>query len=232
MCMLIPRREKSGAWGTKKYSARRSIRLTEAARPEDFLIPWRGGASQARVRVIDMATDLVTRERIVAVRPANGAVRAEVSRDILKVAAVDRTLSPGKIFTGLIKGFGLKSGALACSAAWDTTDIVVVGVDDADMACAINRIRELQGGAVLCSNGAIMGELPLPLFGIMSDAPLREIDRGIKTLSRAASRLGVPFPDPVLSLIALTGAAIPFLRICEEGLVDLKEGRTCGLFLP
>ncbi len=125
----------------------------------------------------------------------------------------------------------MKAGALACSAAWDTTNIIVTGADNADMAAAVNRIQELKGGAVLCLNGKILAELPLPIFGIMSDLPLKEIDRKLKAIKREANRLGVPFPDPVLSLITLTGAAIPFLRICEEGLVNLKNGKNVDLFV-
>jgi adenine deaminase len=132
---------------------------------------------------------------------------------------------------GLIQGFGLKSGAIACSAAWDTSDIVVVGADDADMAFAVNRIRSLQGGTVVCENEKILSELPLRVFGILSDLPLESIDRKFKDVAKAAKDLGVPFPEPMLSLITLTGAAIPYLRICEEGLVNLKNGATLPLFI-
>ncbi len=160
-----------------------------------------------------------------------GQVQVDGARDLAKVAAIDRTLSPGKMFTGLVKGFGLKSGALACSAAWDATDIIVVGVNDRDMALAVNRIIETQGGALACEDGKILHELPLPIMGIMSPLPLEEVDLRMKSVNRAASRLGIPFPNPILSLIVLTGAAIPFIRICEEGLVDIKTGETMGLFL-
>ena len=207
-----------------------SIRITERINPQDFIIRAPKGGKAFRVRGIGMATSLVTQERVLTVPVTDGEIRPDVGRDILKVAAVDRTVSPGKTFTGLIQGLGLNSGALACSAAWDTSDIIVVGADEADMALAVNRISELQGGAVLCKNGKILAELPLPIFGIMSNLPLEEIDRKIKSITAGARDLGVPFPDPVLTLITLTGAAIPFLRICEEGLVNLKDGKTVALF--
>jgi adenine deaminase len=208
-----------------------SIRLTQNLEVEDFAIPAPNGTSHARVRVIQMVTDLVTRELVMDVPTTKVEIKADINQDILKVAAVDRTVSPGKSFVGLLKGFGLKSGALACSAAWDTTDVIVVGSDELDMALAVNRIRELQGGAVICKQGNILEELPLPVFGIMSELPLHEIDQKTKSITAIASQQGVPFPNPLLSLIALTGAAIPFLRICEEGLVDIKEGKTLGLFV-
>ncbi|MBW2606822.1 MAG: adenine deaminase, partial [Deltaproteobacteria bacterium] len=119
----------------------------------------------------------------------------------------------------------------ACSASWDTTDIIVIGADDADMALAVNRIFDLQGGAVVSVNGKIEAELPMPVFGILSDLPMEQIAVKTEGIKKKLSELGVPFPDPLLSLIALTGAAIPFLRICEEGLVNIKNGKTVGLIV-
>jgi len=154
-----------------------------------------------------------------------------VAQDVIKVAAIDRTHNPGKTSVGLIRGFGLKSGALACSAGWDSSDIVIVGTSDADMAAAVNRIQALQGAAVVCENGKILVELPLPIFGIMADLPIETIAQKLREIKNAVADRGVAFPDPLLSLITLTGAAIPYLRICEEGLVNLKTGKTSGLFL-
>jgi len=208
-----------------------TIHLEASFDEEAFRIYSPEGKSRSLVRAIDMVSGLVTREVELEIDSKGGAIRAEPGRDILKVAALDRTLSPGRRFVGLIKGFGMKSGAFGCSAAWDTTDIVVVGAADADMALAVNRIVASHGGAVICEGGKILEELPLPVFGIMSEEPLEELAVKIEAVNRAASRLGVPFPDPLLTLVTLTGAAIPFLRICEEGLVDLRNGRTEGLFV-
>ena len=178
-----------------------------------------------------MVTDLVTKELQMNLSSDDGEIKADVNQDIIKVAAIDRTHVPGKFFAGLIKGFNLKSGAFACSAAWDTSDIIVVGVNDADMAVAVNRIHDLQGGAVICEAGKILHELPMPVFGIISDQPIEVIARQLKKLNKTVSRLGVRFSDPLLSLVTLTGAAIPYLRICEEGLVNLKDGKTVDLFV-
>ena len=211
--------------------SRNSIHLSKNIEPDNFDIPAPAGSSQVKTRIIHMVTDLVTQEHMETLPCENNKVLSDTGKDILKIAAVDRTISPGKTFTGFLHGFGLKAGALACSAAWDTSNIIVTGTDNADMAAAVNRIQELQGGAVLCLNGKILAELPMPIFGIMSDLSLEEIDRKLKAVKREANRLGVPFPDPVLSLITLTGAAIPFLRICEEGLVNLKNGKNVDLFV-
>ena len=180
---------------------------------------------------MEMVTDLVTREHRQAVPVTKTEIKMDPANDILKVAAIDRHHVPGKTYTGLIKGFGLQSGAFACSAGWDSSDIIVVGADETDMATAINRIKELQGGVVVCENGGIQAEIPLPIFGIMSTDPVESIAQSLEGIKVAVRRLGISFPDPILSLVTLTGAAIPYLRICEEGLVNLKDGQTVGLFV-
>jgi adenine deaminase len=208
-----------------------SVRLPAPIRESDFFLPVSGEADTAAVRVIEMVTDLVTREVSLELAVADGELLADTNSDILKVAAIDRTQSPGKSFTGLIKGFGLKSGAMASSAAWDTACIIVVGADGADMALCVNRIREMQGGAVICDGGSVLAELPLPVFGLISELPLEELVDKRNAIKQAAMALGVSFPDPLLTLVTLTGAAIPYLRICEEGLVNLKDGRTMELLV-
>lgn len=210
-------------------TSRQTIRLPESFQPSDFCLNSDGQGDSATVRIIAMVTDLVTKETHLELPVANGEIRIDGVDDLAKIAAIDRTHEPGKRFIGLIKGFGLHSGAMACSAGWDTSCIVVVGADDADMACCVNRIRDLQGGAVICRKGRVLAELALPVFGLMADLTLAELVAAQEALGKAAAALGVTFPDPLLSLIALSGAAIPFLRICEEGLVDFKSGRTLGL---
>ncbi len=208
-----------------------TIKLPREFGPSDFIIQAPGSTEKVQIRVINMITDLVTSEITVNYPVTDGKLSVDTNKDIIKIAAIDRTHRPGKLFVGLIQGFGLKSGAIASSAAWDSSDIVVVGVDDADMAFAVNRIRNLQGGTVVCDNGKILSELPLPVFGLMSDLPLETIDQRFKDVANTAKNLGIPFPEPILSLITLTGAAIPYLRICEEGLVNLKDGKNVNLFV-
>jgi adenine deaminase len=208
-----------------------SVHLSREIVPDDFIIKAPNGATQIQVRVMEMITDLVTAETEMTWPIADGELKSDTGQDVVKIAAIDRTHKPGKSFVGLIKGLGLKSGAMACSAAWDTSDIIAVGVDDADLAVAVNRIHELQGGVVIVESGIIITEIPMPIFGAVSDLPMAEIAQKSEAIKESAANLGIPFPDPVLTLITLTGAAIPYLRICEEGLVNLKHGRTLPLFV-
>lgn len=208
-----------------------SVKISDRAKPSDFIINAEGKKEKQKLRLIEMVTDLVTAEKEIEWPVSEGQFKPDVAQDITKIAAIDRTHNPGKMSIGLIKGFGLKSGAVACSASWDTSDIIVVAANDGDMADAVNRIHTLQGGAVACENGKVLAELPLPIFGIMSDLPIEDIAQRLIEIKKAMTHLGVSFPDPLLTLITLTGAAIPYLRICEEGLVNLKSGKLLELIV-
>jgi adenine deaminase len=209
--------------------SRNSVHLPNHLKASDFSVKITRKVARGEVRIIDLVTDLVTKELILPLPIESGKINVDLTRDILKVAAIDRVHQPGKMFVGFIKGFGLKSGSIASSGAWDTSDIVVVGTNETDMALAVNRIHSLQGGAVVCENGKILAELPLPIFGLISDLSIPELTQKVDQLNKILSALGSPFKDPLLTLITLTCAAIPYLRICEEGLVNLKDGQTVGL---
>ena len=208
-----------------------SVHLGKSFKSSDFIISAATNAQTRKIRVIRMVTDLVTSELEIEWPVSAGEILPDVDQDVIKVAAIDRTHNPGQTAVGLIQGIGLKSGAMACSAGWDSSDIIVVGTNDADMAAAVNRIQDLQGAALICENGKILCELPLPIFGIMSDLPIETIAQRLREIKKTVADRGVPFPDPLLSLITLTGAAIPYLRICEEGLVNLKTGNTLSVIV-
>lgn len=216
-----------------KYSqsSRNSINLPKRLKSSDFSISVSKARQQIGVRVIDMVTDLVSKELNTEVTVENGEIRIDQKQDVIKVAAIDRSQTPGRIFAGLVRGFHMKLGAIASSAAWDTSDIIAVGADETDMAMAVNRIFDMQGGVVVCAEEKIMAEIALPVFGLISDLPIELLSERISVVKNAISDLGVPFDDPILTLSTLTGASIPFFRICEEGLVNLKDGVAKSLFL-
>ena len=211
--------------------SRATIHLEKDLSPEAFSLRPATDRPEIGVRVIDMVTDLVTREVHLTLPLVDGVVCTDPAADIIKVAAIDRTHTPGKTFTGLLRGFGLGHGAMAASGAWDTSDIIVAGAEERDMAACVNRIRHLQGGMVVCADGQVIAEIPLPVLGIVSMAPMAELAAKSKELTAAAAGLGCKFPNPFLSLVTLTGAAIPFFRICEEGLVDFRRPGAGTLWL-
>jgi adenine deaminase len=207
-----------------------SVAFSRNLTPNEFAVYVHHDDSHVNVRVIEQITDLVTKERIQSLPVINGEIKADISKDILKLAAIDRRHFPEKMFVGFIKGFHLQRGAIASSSTWDTSDIIVVGTNDEDMAVAVNRIYSLQGGAVISMNGKILSDIPLPIFGLISDLPLEDLVQKIQYMKKIMKQLGCPLDDPVRTIATLTGAAIPFIRICEEGLVDIKTGQPMALF--
>ena len=216
---------------TYPKSMQNSLHLTKKFEAHDFTVPAASNRRQVKVRVIDQITDLVTREALIDLPVSSGQVLPDASKDIIKVAAIERTYRPGKTFVGFIRGFGLKQGAVATSTAWDCSDIIVAGANEAAMAQAVNRIRELSGGVVVCADGKILAEIPLPIGGILSPLPMETIAGKLRQIQQAAASLGCTPPDVRITLGALSTASIPFLRICEQGLVDIRQNRLVDLIV-
>ena len=181
-----------------------------------------------KIRVIEQANELVTREVLLDLFPANGELKADPSQGLLKVSLVT---GEGRIFTGFVRGFGMKTGALASSGAWRTFGVIVVGKDEEDMARAVNRVSDLGGGIVLYAEGQVQAELPLPIGGIISMLPIEAIVQRLEQIQQKAKSLGFPFADASLTLAVLTSPAIPFLRISEDGLVDVTRGKVLNLVI-
>jgi adenine deaminase len=202
-----------------------TVKLKKIFSEADFNIPVNTDATQVQVRIIDKISPLVTREKTAAMPIIDGLVQMDVENDIIKIAAIDRVNPLNRCFVGLVSGMGIKQGAIASSAPWDTRDIIVIGADETDMALAVNRIGQLQGGTLFASRGSVLAEVPMPIMGLMSDLPVEETAERMKQVNQAARAAGCVFDDPILSLVTMTSAAIPYLRICEQGLFNLKNGK-------
>ncbi len=195
--------------------------------PNDFAIEVQRKGS-LKVRVMDQVTELVTKEALLDLPAHDGELKADPRHDILKVSVIS---CEGNRFTGLIRGQGFQTGAMATSGAWETFATVVVGADEADMAMAVNRVFGMGGGIVVCSEGKIQAELALPVAGILSNQRIEEIAERLNDIQSKARALGFRFTDAALTLAVLTTAAIPFLRLSEEGLVDSKTGKGVDLII-
>ena len=166
---------------------------------------------------------IVTRKAVENVKVVDGAVVSDVDRDILKLVVVERHRASGNIGVALVKGFGLKKGALASSVAHDSHNIIAVGTDDFDILKAIEEIKTLQGGLVVCANLEVLASLPLPIAGLLSPEPLATVVSQYENVEKAAASLGdlPPSPFAILSFLALP--VIPELRLTDLGLVDVAE---------
>lgn len=198
------------------------LRLPEDFSADDFAITV-GARKEVKVRLMKQVTDLIVKEEIIDMPVTGGQLKIDVGQDIVKVAAIERTFGSGKRFVGLIRGIGLKRGAVATSSAWDCSDLMVIGADEADMALAVNRIREMGGGLVVCAEGKVLAEIAFPVAGEISTEPMEAIAAKLDAIQKAAEGLGAKSADIRLTLSVLPTPAIPFLRIFESGLFDLRE---------
>ncbi len=186
----------------------------------DFQIAWDGGPARV-IGIVpgQIVTDALEEEP----RVEDGHAVADTERDLAKIAVIERHLGTGRTGLGFVRGFGLKRGALASTIAHDAHNIVVVGVDDGDMARAVQRLAELGGGIVVIENRGVQAELPLPVAGLLSDAPLAEVVAASRQCVEAAERLGCTFEAPFQTMSFLALSVIPKLKITDRGLVDVDR---------
>jgi adenine deaminase len=184
-----------------------------------------GAARDAeRVRVIEIVPgQLIT---VAADEPPtvrDGRVVADAGRDLAKLAVVERHHATGRVGVGLVRGFGLRGGAFASTVAHDAHNLVVVGVGDEDMAACAVRLQEIGGGIAVAREGAVRGELALPVAGLMSDEPVEEVVDRLEALQEMLRDQGVRDEAPFMTLSFLALSVIPSLKITDRGLVDVDR---------
>lgn len=198
---------------------RQSVRV-RALDPSDLAVPWSGGSARA----IGLVEDQVVTESLVQEPTVvSGLAVADPSRDLAKIAVVERHLATGRIGLGFVSGSGLQRGALASSVAHDAHNLVVVGMSDRDMTYAVERLAELGGGVVAVDERRALAECPLPVAGLLSDAPLTDVIAQSRSCNEAARQLGWSGATPFLTLSFLALSVIPHLKITDRGLVDVDR---------
>jgi adenine deaminase len=162
----------------------------------------------------------VTRALVAEPSIRDGTAVADPQRDLAKISVIERHRGTGRMGLGFVTGFGLRRGALASSQAHDAHNVVVVGVDDADMATAVNRLIELGGGQVAVAGGRVAAEVPCPLGGLLSDRPAEEVGAAVERMEEAARGLGTTIRAPFMAMSFLALSVVPELKITDRGLVD------------
>jgi len=153
----------------------------------------------------------------------DGAIVSDTKRDILKLVVVERHKATGNIGLGLVKGFGIKRGALASSISHDSHNIVAVGTNDNDLYAAIKKVETLGGGLAVAADGKVLSTLPLPIAGLLSDQPLEQVVKKLEEVEKAAANLGSKLAAPFATLSFLALPVIPELRLTDKGLVDVLQ---------
>jgi adenine deaminase len=188
--------------------------------PEMFRVPWDGGEA----RVIGVIPGQIVTDSLVATPPVRaGEAFADASQDLAKIAVVERHLGTGRVGLGFVRGFGLERGAIASTVAHDAHNVVVVGMNDASMAAAVRRLANRGGGIVVVDGAEVLAELPLPVAGLLSDAPLEEVVDQSHALAEAARQIGCTLEAPFQHLSFLALSVIPSLKITDLGLVDVDR---------
>jgi adenine deaminase len=180
----------------------------------DFTFP--SLPDKGKVRVIELVTGLVTRERIIDLEDP------EESKDVIMLLALDRVGRQGS-FMGLLKGFGLQRGAYGTTMSWDTIDMFIVGCDIRSMETVIKRLGETGGGGVYAIGDKVVSEIVAPLCGFYSLKPMEILSDEIRKLEDSLKKNGVRWEKPTLTVDTLGTPAIPHLKMTHHGYVNLKD---------
>ncbi len=210
------------------WKAVRNSFYLDPVREEDFHIPLKG----EKCRVIRLVPRQVITEEWIAEIDFTKGNGVDLQRDILKLAVIERHMNSGHIGCGFISGLGLKRGAIASSVSHDSHNLIVAGTNDADMACAANRIRELGGGLVVVDCGSVLAEMALPIAGLMGKRSAREMAALNETVRLRVRDLGVPADiEPFMAMAFVSLSVIPNIKMTTKGLVDVNRQEIVSLFV-
>ena len=191
----------------------------------DFGTPAREGETSV---IGVLPGKIITEHRRFKLPVKGNQTSADLDRDILKVAVIERHGKNGNHANGFVQGFGLKKGAIASTVGHDSHNICVVGASEEDMAVAANRLSDLNGGFVVVEDGKVTGEIALPVAGLMSLEPYESVRDTLHDLRQAAFALGATLEEPFLQLAFLPLPVIPHLKISDRGMVDVDKFMLIG----
>ncbi|MBI5523229.1 MAG: adenine deaminase [Desulfarculus sp.] len=191
---------------------------------------FRVAAAGARARVIGLVPGQILTEHLVEQTPAkDGWLAADSSRGLARLTVIERHQASGRVGQGLVKGLGLKGGALAGSVAHDSHNLVVAGMDEKSMLTAARRVAEMGGGLCAALGSRVLTELALPLAGLMTPDPLERVLSQLEDLRQGADLI-CAHPEPFMPLSFVCLPVIPHLKLTDRGLVDVDAFAPVELF--
>lgn len=197
---------------------------------EDLQIKTPQGKTTAKVINV-IPKQLITKQTLETIKTQNDLAVSDVENDILKIAVIERHKATGNIGLGFVKGFGLKSGAIASTVAHDSHNMIVIGTNDEDMYHAAVELVKSQGGKIIVQNGKTLAHLKLPVAGLMSDKTALEVQKDIEALDKAAKQIGCKIDEPFMSMAFLSLSVIPEIKITDKGLIDVNSFEVTDLFV-
>lgn len=203
----------------------RSVRLPEDFSADCFRVEAEDGKDTQRVKAFWIEDGEAFNHYFPAeLKVENGDMQPDLEKDILKIAIIERYGRKGNHTTAFAQGYGLKSGAIATSYSVPSNNIVTVGTNNEDMAQAVKRLEEMQGGFVVVENGKVLAEVHLPIGGIMSADPYEDMIDEVKKANAAAKSLGCQLKHPFFSMSQTVLSSLPDFGLTDCGLVDVKTG--------
>ncbi|RKX82115.1 MAG: adenine deaminase, partial [Spirochaetes bacterium] len=188
-------------------------------------------AEGKKIRVIDIVPgQIVTGELIKNARIVKGSVEPDIENDILKVVVIERHSASGNIGKAFVHGLGLKNGAIASTVAHDSHNIVIVGTNDRDIYTAFKHISKIQGGLAAVKNGKVIGDLPLPVAGLLSELRYEKVVDELISLRKKVRELGCTHKRPFMILSFLCLSAIPKLKVTDLGLINVSQFKVVPVF--
>ncbi|HQU36200.1 MAG TPA: adenine deaminase C-terminal domain-containing protein, partial [Anaerolineales bacterium] len=202
-----------------------SVKLKRRLKAEDFKLQVTSQRSQVKANVIGIIENHAgTRHLTFDLRPEYGEIKADIPRDLAKIALVERHKATGGITLGLVSGFGFTAKcAIASTVAHDSHHMIVVGTDDASMAVAGNTLARSGGGQVVVRNGEVIGQVELKIAGLMSTEKADIVARKAESILEGFKMCGCELNNPNMQLSLLALVVIPELRISDKGLVEVTK---------
>ena len=191
----------------------------------------RSDSPRVKARVITLVDETITTPEEMELETRDGWVCADPEKDLILAAHLDRR-GKSKPSLGLVKGTGIRAGAVAMSLIWDTCNVMTLGLNEQEMAFAANRLLEMGGGLVAVKEGRVLAEMPMPVGGVASIESLDKVVGLYSTVEEVVQGLGCRIRRPFLTLQILPFTGLPFIRLTDKGLVDVKKGRLVAPLEP
>lgn len=201
-----------------------TVKLSKKIEAEDLVIKMDNSVKKAKVHVIGASpVSLLTEKQEAELPVENGFIQPDINQDVLHIACVERHGKKGGIGRSFINGFGTKSCSIATSVGHDHHNITVVGSDPADMAIAVNRLQELNGGIIIVDKGKVIFEIALPICGLLTQESGVEVAEKLEKMQEYLRKDGCEMNSPYMTLSFITLIFIPFYGITDKGLMDVLD---------
>lgn len=185
-----------------------------------------------KVKAIEVTDgQLVTKCSEATINIEDGYAVSNIEEDVLKILVIERHKASGNIGKGFVKGFGLKSGAIASTVAHDSHNMIVIGTNDEDMFKAIKELVKSQGGKVIVNNGKVIAKLELPVAGLMSEEKSETVIQKCEQLKAGQSVIGCKLLEPFMTMAFLSLSVIPEIKLTDKGLMDVLNNEFTDLFI-